>query len=248
MTAHKSYNAYTLIEMLIVLAIFVIIASIGFSSFYGMKDAITMNEKVLSISQEFRDTQRAALFLERNQGDKWIYGVGIDFSSTKTDGKFRLFKWCSQFPEYGNARTRSDFPNFDESINVSSQNGNLPVPQSIDDYAENCNLGSNSTELSKLPESGDRSIPGFIVDLPTSNDATGDGASWPAYILFESVSGRAFMYDTAGNIINYNSEGEVVSSPIDFKIYIQSDRTKTRKTITVSNISGKVDVKNEKIQ
>lgn len=207
-----------------------------------------MNEKVLTISQDFRDTQRAALFLERGQGDRWVYGIGMDFSTTKTDGKYRLFKWCSQFSEYGDARTRADFPNFNEGSPVSSLNGNLPVPQSINDYAQDCLLGGVNTELAKIPDTGDRSISGFVVDLPTANNATGDSAAWPAYILFESVSGRTFMYDTAGNIINYNSQGDVVASPINFKLYIQSDRTKTRKTITVSNISGKVDVKTEKIQ
>lgn len=244
MTAHNQYKAYTLVEMLVVLAIFIIIASIGFSSFYGLKDAISMNEKVLSISQDLRFAQRSALFLERGSNEKWVYGIGLDFSTLNSDGKYKMFKWCSQFNEYGDTRTKGIVPNYDKAFQIGGSNGALPYT----DYAENCNKGAATTELTMLPDNGERNVSGFTIDLPTTNNAVGDVGAWPAYIVFESVSGRAIFYDTTGTVINYSSTGQIVGSPISFKLSLASDRTKVRKVISISYISGKVDVKTEKVQ
>ena len=98
MTANQNrYFAYTLVEMLVVISIFVIISAIGFSSFYGLRDAISLNEETLSLEQDIRYAQRAALFLERKVTDRWIYGIGIDFSKVESTRKYTLFKWCSEF-------------------------------------------------------------------------------------------------------------------------------------------------------
>ena len=238
MTAQRKYKAYTLVEMLVVLGIFIIIGGIGFSAFYGLRDSISMNEKILSITQDIRFAQRSALFLERGANDKWVYGVGIDFSTVETDGEYKIFKWCSQFSDYGDPKSKGDFPNFDKTFTVSATNGNLPITG----YASNCQSVTGTTELSLLPNSGDRSILGFTVDLPNSNDASGDVGAYPRYLLFEAVSGRAFFYDNNGNIVNFGSSGLIVGTPINFKLNISSNRTKTLKSINISNISGKVDV------
>lgn len=238
MTAQSRLEGYTLIEMLIVLAIFIIITTIGFRSFYGLRDSIAMNEKILSLSQDFRYAQRSALFLERGSNDRWVYGIGLDFSTLLSDGKYKLFKWCSPYDAYGNPQTRSNIPNFDPSFAIGGNNGKLPSGV----YSTDCPKGVATNDLSMLPNNGERNISEFVVDLPSSNNAIGDIGGFPVYILFESVSGRAFFYDSDGNIVNYDSNGEIIATPIDFLLSVESKRTKTKKAIKIGNISGKVDV------
>ncbi|MCC7290056.1 prepilin-type N-terminal cleavage/methylation domain-containing protein [bacterium] len=240
MTATYKYHAYTLVEMLIVVSIFIIIAGIGFAAFYGLRDSITLNEKMLSLEQDVRYAQRAALFLERDAGDRWIYGVGLDFSSFASNGTYKIFKWCSQFNSYGDVRTTGELPNFDSNFALGPLNGSLPV----NSYGNaDCNLGSNVSELIEGGDFGERVIASnFNINIPVSNNATGDLAGVPVYILFEAVSGRAFLYDVSGNVVNYDSSGSIVSDAIDFVVTIESPRTKREKDISISNISGKINI------
>lgn len=245
MTALNKYKAYTLMEMLIVMSIFIIIGAIGFSSFYGMRDSISMNEEVLTLQQDIRYAQRAALFLERSSTDRWLYGIGIDFSDAPTTGEYKMFKWCSQFSDYGDVRTKAVVPNFDKTLPLSQLNGNLPLNTYVN---ANCSTGLNISELVQLKKFGTQSLNAeFSPTFLASNDAIGDVGSIPQYVLFESVSGRAFFYDSNGKLINYDGTGIIVSNPVDFVLSIQSKRTKVKKTITITNISGKVNVTKENL-
>lgn len=245
MTA-KTYNfsAYTLVEMLVVLAIFSIIALIGFASFYGFKDAVTLNEETLSLEQDIRYAQRAALFLERKTTDRWLYGIGLDFSDLETTGKYNLFKWCSPFNDYGDPKTKGDIPNYDTGT-ISAVNGNIPV--SAYSFTD-CPLDSAVSQLSKLNDTGDSEISSnFSIELPIQNyDVQAVSKSPPQYLLFEAVSGRAFFYDSTGVVSNYYGSALMVDSPINFSIEITSPRTNTKKTILISNISGKVEIQTTK--
>lgn len=240
MTALRKYTAYTLIEALIVLAIFSIIAAIGFSSFYGLRDSIIMNEQMLNIAQEFRYAQRAALFLERGTNERWIYGVGVDLSNASERREYSVFKWCSQFDEYGNPKTRAQFPNFDPAFAVSSQNGNFPTTNYV---YKSCEMGVAVSELVGAAGHGNQTFDAnFEVSFPSDNNAVGDVGGIPVYVLYESVSGRAFLYDSSGNIVNFDSNGKMVANPIGLILEVKSNRTKTTKVIKVDNISGKVSI------
>ncbi len=235
--------AYTLIEMLVVLTIFVIISAIGYSTFGGLRDTVTLNEESLTLEQDIRFAQRSSLFLERQANERWIYGVGLDFSDFEQDGVYRLFKWCSPFNEFGATETKSDFPNFDPGLSLSASNGNLPT----NPYQQaNCLLDTLVSEVIRAQGRVDGIVSAsFIRELPDSLNAVGDIGGIPVYILFESVSGRAFFYDENGVLVNYDISGDPVSEPSDFEIRIGSRVTNKTKVISISNVSGKVSIQTE---
>ena len=97
----KKYSAYSLLELLLVLAMLGIFGAMAFGTFNGLENTVKMNEYMLSLEQDIRTTQRAAMLLERDTDERWLYGIGIDFSSTETDGTYKKFKWCSEYSDYG---------------------------------------------------------------------------------------------------------------------------------------------------
>lgn len=240
MTAIKKLKAYTLVEMLVVMGIFMIISGMGFATFYGLRDTMSLNQELVTFSQNVRNAQRSSLFLDRKVGERWIYGIGVDYSALASASKYDVFKWCSQFSEFGDTKTKAEIPNFDKTIPVGNQNGNLPTAN----YAfKDCDLGVAVSELVRSAGSIDEFFEtNFDISFPAGNNATGDVGGVPVYLLFESVSGRAFFYDASGNIVNYTSAGLPVSNPVDLVIEIRSPRTRVLKTITISNISGKVTI------
>ena len=65
----KKYIAYTLVEMLIVMSVVIIMMSMSFASFNGLQNTIKMNEYILTLEQNVRNVQRAAMLLERKSGE-----------------------------------------------------------------------------------------------------------------------------------------------------------------------------------
>lgn len=239
----KRYSAYTLIEMLIVLTIFMILSSFGFAAFSGLRDTVTLNQDLLSLEQDIRWAQRSALFLERNPGERWIYGIGIDFSRFEEDGTYRLFKWCSQFEQFGNILTRSNFPNYNPDFNLSNLNGNLGLPGYLQ---SNCSSGSSLSEIVRVQGRIDGTVsPDFRIEIPDDLNADGDVGAVPNYVLFEAVSGRAFFYDENGLVVNFNADGEIVSNPVDFTVQVTAPTTGRMKTVKITNISGKITLESE---
>lgn len=241
----KRYSGYTLIEMLIVLTIFMILSSFGFAAFSGLRDTVTLNQDLLSLEQDIRWAQRSALFLERNPGERWIYGIGIDFSRFEDDGTYRLFKWCSQFDDFGNILTRSNFPNYNPAFDLGNLNGNLGLPGY---FQVNCSTGSSLSEIIRVQGRIEGTVsPDFQIDIPDDLNAQDDVGGIPQYVLFEAVSGRAFFYDENGYIVNFNGDGEIVSDSVDFIVHVTAPTTGRMKTITVTNISGKISLESEQI-
>lgn len=246
MATWKKYSSYTLMEMLVVMAIFIILALIGFASFRGLKETIALNEQTLNLSQDIRMVQRAAMFLERNANERWIYGIGIDFSDLGSEKTYRLFKWCSQYDSFGSARTRSELPNYDEAFAVGGVNGNLP--NSLNYVYKDCEIGVADSELVLFTgETAYELEKNFVITFPASNNGIGDVGGIPMYLLFEAVSGRAFFYDDQGMIVNYTSEGEIISNPIDLVFEVFSPNTRVKKTITIDNVSGKLLIESESV-
>jgi type II secretory pathway pseudopilin PulG len=244
--SHKrNYPAYTLIEMLIVLTIFIILSAFGFAAFSGLRDTVTLNQDLLSLEQDIRWAQRSALFLERNPDERWIYGIGIDFSDFEADGVYRLFKWCSQFEDYGNILTRSSFPNSNPAFDLSNLNGNLSLPGYLQ---ASCASGSSLSEIVRVQGRIDGTVaPDFQIEIPAETNADGDVGGIPQYVLFEAVSGRAFFYDENGLIVNFEGDGELVSEPADFRLEVTAPTTGRMKTIIITNISGKISLESEAI-
>lgn len=231
--------------MLIVLGIFGVLAGFSFASFSGLQNTIKMNEYTANIEQDIRSVQRASMLLERKTNEKWLYGLGIDFTNLGNSGKYHVFKWCSSFDNYGDIKTTSILPNYNPNIvggigTITSnreQNAYLPIPTD-DTYMESsCDPNSITSTL--------RTLSGYDTSIDTPESiitvTTIDGIT-PGYVLFESVSGKAFFYGVNGQPLNYNTDGSLTDSPKDLKITITpTSQGSESHIITISYLSGKIN-------
>lgn len=223
----KKYPAFTLIEMLVVLAILSVLGTVSVQSFSGLQSSVQLNEESLNLSQDIQNLQRSAMLLERDSDENWLYGIGIDFSQYSTTGKYKIFKWCSQYTGYGSAKTRGELPDFDSSNPVGINNGFLPVS----DWRDTCSIEEES-------------INSYLVQWDTGSTTLTDLGLNPSittsvrYVVFESVSGRTFFYNSSGELINYDSSGNLIEDPINLVIRLATKAT--IKDITVRNLSGRI--------
>lgn len=253
MSKYKTkYPGFTLIEMLLVMSIIVILTGMSFSAYQNMQTTIRLNEFVNSLEQNIRKIQRDAMLLEKKSNETWIYGLGVDLrgittSSDGTFGAYYPFKWCSGFSDYGPIQTRSVVPNYDPGKGDYGF-GNGPwsptTPFPIHD-STNC---ANVNILLRYAPYGDSSI-GIMgagkqqVGVTIDNDVPEDGgvSVSPAFILFESVTGRAFFYDDSGYLLNFDYESmKPLSEARPLTIRIKPPRGGNGKKIIISHISGRI--------
>jgi len=235
----RRYPAFTLLEMLLVIAILSVLGTVTTAAFSGLRDSVRLNEKFQSISQDIRNLQRSAMLLERESNERWLYGLGIDFSAYESNGSYRMFKWCSQYPGYGSTKTRGELPDFDSDNPVGVNNGYLP----ISDWRDDCSVDESPTNSYLVKwETGTP----VLTDMGLNPDLLTWGEDLdPVYILFESVSGRVFFYGSSGELLNYDSTGDLDEPIVD--LILQMSTKTTTKRITVKNLSGKIliDVQSE---
>lgn len=250
----KRYSAFTLIEMLVVMIILTIIGSLSFATYQDMQTTIRLNEYSSVLEENMRRVQREAMLLKREQGEGWIYGLGIDFSNVQGNsktgeglGEYRVFKWCASEMDYGSPKTSSYVPGYNPDMQYGLGNGQLPT-KLVTDY-HICKGVEDRLQLSGY-DIGIRPPRGTIL-LSKGTSSMG-GPSMIAklsiqFILFESVTGRAFFYGGDGHLIGYE---DVLGVPVlvesgmpPFKMTIQPSGAVGRgKEIAVEMFSGKVTV------
>jgi len=226
-------------ELLVVLSIFSVLGAMTFSAFGGLQNTVKMNEYILTLEQDVRSVQRAAMLLQRESGEKWLYGLGIDFGDMGDDGEYTVFKWCSPFSDYGDVLTRSSLPAYNPSalLNLGSPlfgnelNGYMNV-----DGPMGSSCGSDNASSLSVLGGYDKSTktPKSTIEITEIDGLT------PRYLIFESVSGRAFFYDDDGELLNYSNNGELVDDPSPFVITIIPESDVNSKIITIGNLSGKI--------
>lgn len=191
------YNAYTMMEMLVVMTIIIIITGMGTFAFSGLRDSVSVNQDISNLKMNIQRAQHSAMLLRREPNEvTWPYGIGIDFSNVTDEGYYSFFKWRSPSSEFNSMTMNSELLAYDDTasnanINNPVGNGILPVgqPQFITPLTgfEDVYLkGGNDTELAVWGTEG--------------NPVT--------YIVFESVTGRAFLYDSEGWPVNYSVNGQ----------------------------------------
>lgn len=236
-------------ELLIVLGIFAILAGMTFSSFSGLQNTVKMNEYVLTLEQDIRSVQRAAMLLTRSSEEKWVYGLGIDFGSMGDDGKYTVFKWCSPFSDYGNIATRSALPAYDPNQDVGTvlvgNGGDLNAYMNVSGGISNSSICSLSAFSSTLRTLGGYSQTSSTPKANISISAI-DTNSDVRYVVFESVSGRAFFYDSSGVLLNFDSEGNLIEEPEAFVITIEPLSNVNTRIISIGNLSGKISTQSVK--
>ena len=71
----------------------------------------------------------------------------------------------------------------------------------------------------------------------------------PAFLLFESVTGRALFYDSAGALLNFDYDThKPLSGAMPLEITISRPGGKGGKTIVISHLSGRIIVKGNEEQ
>ncbi len=230
------YLGYTLAEILVVLMIVIILGGLGAYSFSGLRDTVLVKQNIEEIKQDLQLVQQKAMLLEKKSDEYWIYGVGIDFGGIK-DGKYTYFKWCSPFAAFGDPMTRSEIIGYSSEIGNgkigyltpnNGANGLLPVDsqylnQSFCDTA-------NSKSLVSFPGMEEGKInAGFEMGL--INDAR--------YVVFESVTGRVFLYKDDGWPINYDENGTYNPEYV-LGLAIVRNRGQVADIIKISSLSGAV--------
>lgn len=198
----KKYSALTLMELIIVMVIMVILFLISVVSYRSLVDSFSINEVSLTIAQDIRGVQRAAMLLDREGDERWLHGIGIDFTDIE-DREYHIFKWCSRF----------DF--YDEREGVLT--GEIPNLAFGGDPVNAC---LSSATRSSCPRGEGDNVDAIYV-TETKSFAQYDNLDFEMigssilpqgvrYILFESVSGKAFFYNDSGCLLNYSvSAGEL---------------------------------------
>jgi type II secretory pathway pseudopilin PulG len=257
----KHYHSFTMTEMLITMGVLIILFAIIASSFGGMRDSLSITDTSYTLAQDIRFAQRSSLFLTRAPQERWIYGIGVDLGELETGNKYTLFKWCSPFNEYnsnGDLRMRSELPAYNpnnalsELINGKRNAAITTVYETSLDYCPKCS-GVNCTSSEVLiPISGYglTEIPLAIdIKIEEDIDLRSQGLI-PRFILFESITGRAFFYSQNGTLLNYYEDsnglyiGQNSSTPAkDMKISLSVSGNQER-IIEIKAVSGVVKINN----
>ena len=211
----------------------------SFASFDGLQNTVKMNEYMLSLEQDIRAIQRSAMLLERDPDEAWLYGLGIDFSEAGEEGEYKIFKWCSEFADYGDKKTKSELPAYDsgEAIGGSTlRNAWLPGDRTtgteskciVSGILENKLVTLSGYEVSLNPPK---------AEISTYNSSLDRNIN---YIVFESISGRAFFYDEDGELINYTDGAELSDNVYDFELTVNPVGVGKTRNIAIGNLSGKI--------
>lgn len=256
----KYYKGFSLVEMLLVIGIFIILSVIGFNGFLSIRESFIARENVELIIQDIESTKLKAMNMEGGRDATWIYGFGIDLTQAhllNQTGDYEFFKWCSPVVDYGvNFLTYGDVtqnilpnlaspsPIFDNLIsnyplcdaNANYHNGRIPTK-----YYNGGNCVTNRTCLLNVNE------------ISTLIDREADQMEvlnitptvFPAYLFFESLTGRAIIYNNGGEALGYHLDAlnEVVFDqdqlvPLDIVLYRK--RSNKFDLITVYPNSGEV--------
>jgi type II secretory pathway pseudopilin PulG len=143
-------------ELLIVLAIFIILASFGTGGLIGFRETMFVKENVEKLKQDIELARQKSLLIDRDVDDTWVYGIGIDFRNIG-EGTYSMFKWCSPYENFGNDVTRSKLLGWDPDYNVGDV---LPSVQGIQE------INVPRQRRLPLPIVPDPIDPGAITDDP----------------------------------------------------------------------------------
>ncbi len=168
-------KGFTIIELIVVIAIFAVILGLSWSAFFGLQTSSFLNQSAENLAADVTYAQRAAILLKRESNDRWIQGIGVDLGGLSladpNSRKYNVIKWCDSSSEY------SDFnPNRQVDLPISSCSGvgsagYAPV-------AGKMNLAFPSSSLTFTPENNVQ------------------------YIVFESITGMPHFYDKNRNPIS----------------------------------------------
>jgi len=231
------YAAFTLLEILLVLIISMTLMSMSIFSIIAMRNNIMLSETTDRVSSDLRYVRNSSLLLQRDPSDNWIYGVGIDFGDSESVG-YTMFKWCSPYTDYGDGNTMSDVPNYSDIPYGSVGTARIPTS-----YSTVCN---NNVLVELGGRYAQYDFDAIEAQLRLRNEA-GSIVGYPRFVLFESLTGRAFFYDKNGNLLNFQIlpsgpqiVGETQEGDLDIELGIP--QRSNVQHIELAHISGEINI------
>lgn len=257
----KNYKGFTLVEMLLVMGISIILSAVGYNSFLSIRESSIARENVELIIQDIESTKLKAMNMESGKDATWIYGFGIDFTEANDlddIGDYTFLKWCSPVEEYGESFstygevTKNILPNLSTTTDFNELINDYPLCNTNDSYRNGriptCYYNSNeclpqrvglirTNEISTLLDREKDQmeiLPNYNTGLP----------SYPLFLFFESLTGRAIIYNDDGLPQSYveSVDGVIFNGdnvvPLD--IVLHRKRSDKFDLITVYPNSGEV--------
>ncbi len=181
----RKIKGYTLTEVMLVMIIMIMVLALGLSAYTQFAETTRFNQDVATLQNDILILQRAAMLFEREPGENWVYGIGIDlqdvgrFDETHFGGdEYAFFKWVSEFSDYGDPKTTAEYPADGDTI-----------PRFNDDRPD---------RLYKLSGYGNGHLT-LGIDRITKAGSTN---AQIRFILFEAVTGRTFFYNESLNRVD----------------------------------------------
>lgn len=192
-------KGFTLTELLVVLAISAAIFALGTSGITSLRNTELRDTTGSDIFSLFRDARQKAIDSRVSKvNSQWLWGYVVDFDYDSSNSIINIcsFKWNDT--DY-NPSSDTDFPG-NLTANIST------IKADLNTNIQNCSA-STSSEFNQ-DQSKDYNNNNFSIKLFTKDS----GGHIPAYqnptdqkmlkyLIFESLTGKVFMYDSSMNLM-----------------------------------------------
>ncbi|MEA3357066.1 MAG: prepilin-type N-terminal cleavage/methylation domain-containing protein [Patescibacteria group bacterium] len=187
-TVHQNERAFTLIEMMIVLAIIVILIAISWSGFFELRTTMRLHQASENLKSDLVYAQRSAMFIKRKDKDRWIRGIGVKLDGLDHDPMtYTIFKWCAS----------DDGGNYEDFYAVAFG--------SIYEEDVSCSLIGDGEGLESLSGKEDVLVSNGGMTYVNSIDVGGSAS----YVVFEAVTGKPHFYNDTGDYFPLSGDYDV---------------------------------------
>lgn len=185
-------SGFSLVEILVVMAIAGVLFGLSWSAFYGMRTTMRLMQASENIKSDIVKAQRSAMFIKRDIGENWINGVGIDLGGLM-DGDdeltYTIFKWCAGGTTY-----------------VDFDDGPFPQVSFFPIAVGNSYGGCQSPAPTEfVAMSGCEDILVSSVGMDFKLGLNGTEKDNIQYIVFESVTGMPHFFGPTGDEVAVNN-------------------------------------------
>lgn len=190
MLGPKKMTAFTLVELLVVLAIFGIILLLSSGMSRRTRDTFVAQQYIKTAIQNARILRRKSMLISRNSGEKqWVQGIG--FRLDKVGTQWRMIQVKALSEAINNNYFYQSFPTNNTCIDLA---WNLPSTP--------CN---NGLSLVKILNTSEQFLPeGMSFGITNSRSAspTIDTCTIALTIIYESINGKMHAYCQGSNGID----------------------------------------------